>query len=412
VQKYLFLIDLYLQAKLCIIMKLLKTIFKLFFSLIFILFSLPFIISPVYDFPEPVAFSGDKIWNPYHDMDTNNWRKGNFQIQALAWGGITDGSNNPTDSVFAIYNRLGYDIIGISDYQKINTYYKGNPDYIPIYEHGFNIRKTHQVSIGMKDDFVLWLDFPFYQTTSQKQFIINLLRPHTELLAIVHPDFSLEGYSHENLKYLCNYDLLEALNHQRFSESHRDAVLSAGHAKYILANDDAHDIRNPFLVGVVSTYINAPSTNREDIIDAMKTGKTYGFVPYTPDNETYAKKAERAKHLPLLKEASLEGSRFKVRVDGNPKSITFIGQDGLIKKEVKNSAIASYDFQDDDTYIRTKIDYGRTEFMLLNPIFRFDGQNPLAEKLPRINWFKTIIYRGLYLIFFLFVMWFLFRKKA
>ncbi|RUA24054.1 MAG: hypothetical protein DSY76_08510 [Bacteroidetes bacterium] len=393
-------------------MKYIRIFIKTLILLIFTLFSLPFIISPVYDFPEPTPFSGDKIWNPYQNIDTNNWRKGNFQIQALAWGGMTDGSNNPTDSVFAIYNRLGYDIIGISDYQKINTYYKGNPDYIPIYEHGFNARKTHQVSIGMKDDFVLWLDFPFYQTTSQKQFIINLLRPHTEILALVHPDFSLEGYSHENLKYLTNYDLLEALNHQRFSISHWDAVLSSGHAKYILANDDAHNILNPFLVGVVSTYINAPTTNREDIIAAMKEGKTYGFVPYTPDNDDYTKKAERAKHLPLLKEASLQGNHFTVRVDGNPVSIQFVGQDGVIKKEVKNTNTASYDFQKEDTYIRTKVDYGRAEFMLLNPVFRYSGDNPLHEELATINWWKTILFRGAYLLFFIFVFRFILRKKC
>ncbi len=392
-------------------MKFIKNIFKYLFLIIFILFSIPFIISPVYNFPEPKAFSGDKIWSPYQDIDTNHWRKGNFQIQAKAWGGLTDGSNNPTDSVFALYQKLGYDIIGISDYQKINKYYQGNPDYIPIYEHGFNMRKTHQVSIGMKDDFILWLDFPFYQTTSQKQFIINLLRPHTEILALVHPDFSLEGYSHDNLKYLRNYDLLEALNHQRFSISHWDAVLSAGHAKYILADDDAHDIRNPFLVGVVSTYINSKTTNREDIIAAMKAGKTYGFVPYTPDNENYQKKAERAKHLPLLKEAKLEGTRFNVRSDGHPVSITFIGQGGVVKKEVKNSNHAFYDFQDDDTYIRTKIDYGRTDFMLLNPIFRYQGNNPLFEELPSINWWKTILFRGAYLIFFILILWFFLRKN-
>jgi len=392
-------------------MKFIKSLLKYLALLIFILFSLPFIISPVYDFPEPKPFSGDKIWNPYQDMDTNNWKKGNFQIQAKAWGGLTDGSNNPTDSVFAIYQMLGYDIIGISDYQKINKYYEGKPDYIPIYEHGFNMRKTHQVSIGVKDDFVLWLDFPFYQTTSQKQFMINLLRPHTEILALVHPDFSLEGYSKDNLKYLRNYDLLEALNHQRFSISHWDAVLSAGHAKYILADDDAHDIRNPFLVGVVSTYINSKTKNREDIIAAMKSGNTYGYVPYTPDFDTYKKKALRAKNLPLLKEARLEGNRFCVRADGKPKSIRFVGQEGVVKKEVKNTSKACYNFKDNDTYIRTEIDYGRGEFMLLNPIFRYHNSNPLFEELPTINWWKTILYRGAYLLFFIVVLRFFFRKR-
>ncbi len=390
-------------------MRYIKAFLKYIFIILFILFSLPFIISPVYDFPEPGAFHGDKIWNPYQDMDSNNWRKGNFQIQALAWGGITDGSNNPTDSVFALYQRLGYDVIGISDYQKINKWYAGNPDYIPIYEHGFNARKTHQVSIGA--DKVIWLDFPLYQTTSNKQFIINILRPHTEILALVHPDFFWEGYSKEDLRLLANYDLIEALNHQRFSIGHWDAALSAGKAKYILADDDAHDIRNPFLVGVVSTYINAPTNHREDIIAAMKAGKTYGFVPYTPDNETYAKKAVRAQNLPLLKEARLDGKRFYVRADGKPKSISFIGQDGVLKKEVMDTNAAWYDFKDEDTYIRTKIDYGRAEFMLLNPIFRYSGDDPLYEELPVINWWKTILFRGAYLLFFIFVLRFLFRKK-
>ena len=390
-------------------MKIIKQILKYILLLIFILFSLPFIISPVYDFPEPHAFKGDKIWNPYHDIDTNNWQKGNFQIQSLAWGGLTDGSNNPTDTIFGLYSALGYDVIGISDYQKINIYNKGNPDYIPIYEHGFNVRKTHQINIGSSK--VTWLDFPFYQTTSQKQFIINILRPHTQLLAIAHPDFSTGGYSKEDLKYLRNYDLFEALNHQIFSVDTWDATLSAGHAKYILADDDAHDITNPFLVGVVSTYINAIDNTKDNIIDAMKLGKTYGFVPYTPNNEDYTKKIERSKNLPLLKEASLNGNQFSVRVDGKPKTIKFIGQGGVVKQQFENCNSATYDFQDDDTYIRTEIDYGDVQLMYLNPIFRFDGDNPLFEEQPTINWLKTILYRGLYILFFIVVMRFSFRRK-
>jgi len=72
---------------------------------------------------------------------------------------------------------------------------------------------------------------------------------------------------------------------------------------------------------------------------------------------------------------------------------------------------AWYDFKDEDTYIRTKIDYGRAEFMLLNPIFRYSGDDPLYEELPVINWWKTILFRGAYLLFFIFVLRFLFRKK-
>lgn len=353
------------------------------------LFFLPFLISPIYNFPEPKPFAGDKIWNPYQNIDSANWHKGNFQIQSLAWGGLTDGSKNPTDSIVALYDKLQYDVIGISDYMKINTYLQGQPNYIPIYEHGYNIRKTHQVSIGAKK--VFWLDFPLYQTTSQKQFIINQLQPKTDLLAIVHPAFSLEGYSHNDLKYLVNYDLLEALNHQLYSISHWDAALSNGHAKYILANDDAHDISNPFLVGVVATFINAPTNNAADIIAALRAGKSYGYLPYTPDYDNYTKKVKRLKDFPTLLSAQLTENNYELVVDKKAFKIDFIGQDGKIKKTVKNSTKASYLFLPEDSYIRVEIDFDQGEKMFLNPIFRYSGTNSLQEGKVSINWGKSII---------------------
>jgi hypothetical protein len=88
-----------------------------------------------------------------------------------------------------------------------------------------------------------------------------------------------------------------------------------------------------------------------------------------------------------------------------------VGQDGVVKKEVKNSNQAFYDFQENDTYIRTKIDYGRTEFMLLNPVFRYHGDNPLIEELPSISWWKTILFRGAYLIFFILILRLFLRKN-
>jgi hypothetical protein len=370
-------------------MKIISIFIKGFIAFFLFIIFLPFLISPVYNFPEPKPFSGDKIWNPYADIDSTKWQKGNFQIQSLAWGGITDGNNNPTDSIYALYEKLGYDVIGISDYMKINDYYKNHSGYIPIYEHGYNLRKTHQVSIGAKE--VYWLDFPFLQTTSQKQFIINQLRPKTELLSIVHPNFSLEGYSHNDLKYLVNYDLLEALNHQQFSLSHWDATLSNGHAKYILANDDAHDIQDHFLVGVVATFINAPSNNKNDIISSLLKGKSYGFEPYTPDDETYDKKAERAKHFPYLHSAKLDGNKYSVEVSKMANKIEFIGQDGVILKTVEQSKTASYDFREEDTYIRVEASFYANERMFLNPIFRYSGDNPLAEEKATINWWKSIL---------------------
>lgn len=380
-----------------------KFLGKILLGIILVLFFLPFLISPIYDFPEPKPFSGDKIWNPYQNIDSLTWLKGNFQIQSEAWAGITDGNNNPTDSIYSLYKKLDYDIIGISDYMKINKYFEDSAEYMPIYEHGYNIRKTHQVSIGTTDD-VYWLDFPLYQSTSHKQFILNQLRPRTKVLSVVHPNFHWEGYTHENLKYLVNYDLLEALNHQRFSLSHWDAVLSNGHAKYILANDDAHDIDDYFLVGVVATMINAKSNKQEDVIEALLAGRTYGFTPTTPNDENYNKKASRAKEFPYLISAKLQGSHYNLHFTRKAVKIDFIGQDGKIVKTVENSDSAYYKFSDNDTYIRVEADFPKSENVIyMNPIFRYSGNDPLEEELATISWWKSIFAWILSWILFVFL---------
>jgi hypothetical protein len=377
-------------------------ILKIFLSLLLFLWALPFLISPVYNFPEPTPFSGDKVWNPYQNLDSSGWKKGNFQIQSLAWGGLTDGSKNPTDSIYSIYEKLGYQVIGISDYMKINTYSKDHSGYMSIYEHGYNFRKTHQVSLGAKE--VYWLDFPFYQTTSQKQFIINQLLPRTQILALVHPAFSLEGYSHRDLQLLTGYHLIEALNHQIYSLSHWDAALSAGKAKFILADDDAHDISNPFLVGVEATLIQSQSQHPDSIIEAMKQGKSYGLSIYTPDNENYTLKAERSKSLPKLLSAKIENGVFTVLTDKVAEEIRFIGQQGEVKRRKPNTGGAQYLITKDDSYIRTEIDFGRGEVMYLNPIFRFESENPLEETPAEISIFKSIVMYLFSWSLFLFIM--------
>ena len=268
-------------------MRTLKAFLKGFITFILFFFFLPFVVSPTYNFEEAKPFSGDKIWNPYYNMHPPTWKRCNFQLQSKAWGGITDGSNNTFEKVWDRYTDLNYDVIGISDYQKINTQAKDSNGYVPIYEHGYNIKKTHQVSIGAKE--VCWLDFPVYQTTSHKQFLINLQRNKTDILAIVHPAFDLEGYSHEDLQKLSNYDLLEALNVQKYSISHWDAALSAGRIAYILANDDLHDIDDPYIYGRLITMINAKSAHQDDIIPALKNGNAMDF-PFTLPMATPTKK--------------------------------------------------------------------------------------------------------------------------
>ena len=371
--------------------------------------------APRYIFPLPAPFHGSRIYNPYQDMDSSHWLKANFQVQTRVWWGLTSGRGNNSNAVFDLYHKLKYDLLCFSDYQNINSYGKHEPGYIPAYEHGFGIRKWHQVCIGARKE--LWLDYPFWQSLSHKQNIINRLRPDNDIIAMAHPNLR-DGYEPSDFKYLTGYDLIEVFNHFTCSEMHWDSALSAGHPAFILANDDAHDISNPHLVGGDCTFINATSTKQSDIVKALKDGKAYGARIYMTEEDGFPEKIAYAKQMPFLKSAHMNGNTFTVEVSQTPKQISFIGQGGKIEHTVFRGKVASYEFGGDDTYIRAEIlfpnkwDGPGTRF-LLNPVFRYEGEGLPLMPVAHIDKTGTLITRIIAyatLLFFL-VNIFLFRKK-
>jgi hypothetical protein len=381
-----------------------------FFTLIFINLN-----TPEYRFPKPVPFHGSKIYNPYQDMDSSRWLKANFQVQSRVWWGLTNGRNNQSKVVFDLYNRLGYDVLCFSDYEQINKFRKDETGYIPVYEHGYGFQKRHQVCISSRK--VMWLDYPFWQSLSQKQNIIDKLRPDNDIVAIAHPNLK-NGYDPTDFKYLTGYDLIEVLNHITCSEAHWDSALSSGKPAFILSDDDAHDISNPHLVASFCTFIKAPSTRKTDVVQALKSGKAYGAQIYMIEGDGYPEKITYARQMPYLKTAQLNGNTFTVETSQTPRQVRFIGQGGEIKRTVMRNKIASYEIRPEDTYIRAEIlfpniwDGPGTRF-LLNPVFRTQGDGlphmPLAE-IDKTGTIANRIIAFATLAFFI-INIFLFRKK-
>jgi hypothetical protein len=382
-----------------------------FLFLILILASaelLIYILTPVYDFPEPVPFSGNKIFNPYKDMDSLNWKKANFHFHTKAWSGITSGRNNSNEKFWEIYKKLGYDIATISNYQSISRFNYDSSFYIPAYEHGFNATKTHQMCIGARK--VLWLDYSLFQNLNTKQNMLNLLRGENEIVAVAHPDWG-KGYSLHNMRYLSDYDLIEALDANWRSIPHWDVALSSGHPVYILGDDDAHDISNPYQVGRCCTFINSATTDPGDILTSLKQGNAFGADVYMYDKETFDDKARHAKQIPNLNRVKIVRDTLWVSVSQEAKKFLFIGQDGKVKKAVLNTSIAFCKINTDDTYIRTEIIFptdfnGEGTKFYLNPVFRYSGGTPNNFLKASINYTRTWILRLLALpsLAFLFIL--------
>ncbi|MCX6284520.1 MAG: hypothetical protein NTW31_09830, partial [Bacteroidetes bacterium] len=293
--------------------------------LLFIVFEL--ILSfwaPVYDFPEPRPFSGDKFFNPYEGLDSNGWRKTNFHFHVREWWGLTAGRNNTPQELYRVYKRLNYDAPQISNYQSISTEFKDSAFYIPVYEHGFGIRKKHHMLIGARE--VLWFDYSLVQSLSQKQQILNLLRPQSDIVAIAHPDWE-GGFSLRDVKYLSNYDMLEVLDNNWRSVPQWDAALSSGHVAWILADDDAHSIEDPYQIQRCATYIHSPLLRGDSLIRSLKAGRAYGVEIYMGNHWSFDRKAYWAGKIPKLRCVYMHGDTLKVSVSGEVFKVMFIGQD-------------------------------------------------------------------------------------
>lgn len=344
---------------------------------------------PVYDFPEPQPFSGGDIYNPYRKIDASDIKKANFQIQSYSWFGLTDGRRNKNVEIFQRYKSLNYDVIAISDYMKINRYYQELPGYIPVYEHGYSIFKHHQVVIGATQ--VNLRDYPVFQTIHHKQHVINVLNSNGALVFLAHPKLR-SAYKPDDMRYLTGYDGIEVLNNMRFSVEYWDAALSAGRYVTILSNDDAHDIDNPVEVGHRCTYIISGDISGDSIIQALRTGNSYGADIYRPPGETFKMKELKAKSIPELTGVSLSNDTMTVKVNEKALEFRFIGQQGKIIDRVMNSDHASYVFKRSDTYVRTEIFFSDKTILMLNPLIRYDGQDIGVSEEASVNWLKTSMF--------------------
>src|SRR5207244_394765 len=148
-----------------------------------------------------------------------------------------------------------------------------SPEYIPIYEHGYNLNKVHQLVFGKNP--IVYSDIMLFQSLDNKQYIINEEKNNSAIVAIAHPDVK-DAYSKTEMQKLSGYDMLEVLNCNKIATRDWDEVLSSGKAVWIIADDDCHDISKPGETGVSWTMVNADTKNCGDVMQALWSGRSYG----------------------------------------------------------------------------------------------------------------------------------------
>jgi hypothetical protein len=317
---------------------------------------LPYAWAPVYRFDDPKPFTGSRLFNPYAKL-IGRWQRANLHAHGRAWSGLTNG-RQADDEVATRYRQLGYDVPGVSDYQRIAAL--NGVATLPLYEHGFNIGKHHQLAIGART--VTWFDFPLWQSTSQQQYVIDRVARTADLVALAHPD-SRFAYSLENLQQLTGYQLIEVANGPFASEESWDAVLSSGHPVWGLGNDDTHDLDDPRRTAGAWNMIDAASPTTADIVAALRAGRSYAVLRTG---------AVDSANVTVLAGVDVRDDTVTVTCTGAASTISFIGQNGAVRHTVKDANTAAYTLSGGDTYVRTVIESPQT-VLYLNPVIRYDG---------------------------------------
>ena len=339
----------------------------------------PYARPPAYHFPEPAVFSGATLLNPYAEA-TPVWRRANLHAHAWAWNGLTNGRQTAQEIVDT-YRRRGYAVAAVSDYHSIAA--NDGVDTLPVYEHGYNIDKRHQLAIGARS--VEWFDFPLWQSLADEQFVIDEVRAKSGLVALAHPT-ARDAYSLDDLRHLTGYQLLEVVNGPFVAEDSWDAALSSGHLIWAIADDDTHDLNDPRRSAVAWNMIGAATASTGDVVQALRMGRTYAVMRTDEDPSPVEA---------VVPQVAVSGDTLTVSA-GEPSTFLFIGQGGDVRKTIKQATEAAYTFTPADTYIRTVVRSPRTA-TFVNPIVRWDGEHvPSPAAVENVT--GTWLWRGLYLL--------------
>ncbi len=347
------------------------------FLLLLLFFSAQYLKTEIFYKVSNTPFSGDFIYNPYKGF-TNKTLKANFHTHSKAWLRLTNGKQSP-EEIFRFYKDNGYDIISISNYQKIISDYHSS-SYIPVYEHGYNLGKSHQLVLNSGK--TTFFDFSIVAGYNNRQQVINRLKQRGGLIALAHPSLK-GGYREKDMKYLKGYDFIEVLNTYAVSDKIWDAALTNGYPAWILADDDCHDISSPELVFNNWNRISSKGSGRKEVISALKKGCFYGVR-----NLSHTE-------LNFLDSCNVKDGYVNVYFSNRADIIKFISDGGAVKKVIHGSSFASYKIGNNDTYVRIEAKNG-TQLICLNPLIRYNGyQLNYNNGFALINITLTIIARTL-----------------
>jgi len=364
-------------------------------SLIAIVLLLPYLRYTAYLDPVSTRFAGPNWYNPYRDIH-DPLVKANFHAHSRSWGGWTWGEDTAGE-VISAYADKGYLVPALSNYQRISprSLYSAPLIYVPVYEHGFNLRKVHCLCIGANA--VSSPDYPWHFSIAQTRETIQRLQARCRLIALAHPG-ARQAHTPGDMTQLPALDLMEVINTMGARTAYWDSTLSAGNPIWLLANDDTHDLSGPeTFMRWNMIYAASPST--ENVLESLQHGNHYGVLRYHGTCEDNR-----------LTEFSVHHDTLQIALRDTFNRLDLIGQDGNHVFGIARSNRAQYILSAEDTYIRAEVHQDHC-VLYLNPVIRYDQIPPGTERRSmQIDTVRTWFGKSLVICAIVAVIWFWFRR--
>jgi hypothetical protein len=339
-----------------------------------------YILSSKYFFYSTSSFSGDSLYNPYQDINLRESKIANFHAHAK--NGFLNGKGDPKD-IRNQYKKIGVDIAGVSQFNSLQKSVVDTNDSIFIYEHGFNLGKTHQLIIGARN--VVPKDYLFFQTIHNKQEILEKIASDTQnVIALTHPDLSY-GYNKNDIKLLHYYDLMEVLSPYANSISYWDTALSNGRPIFALGNDDAHDVFDRNELGRFVNIVFCDNSSRNPIVSSLRKGQSAVVWLKQTTNESIEQKLKKINSAKTIL-SSIHNDQDTIRLkfrDDIDKLDVMVDNGVLYQSFLKDSSFA-VKMLPQYSYIRFEASLADGSKVIFNPIFRINrkglySRNNLAE---------------------------------
>jgi len=329
------------------------------------------------------GFSGESIYNPYQSRDWKN-RSEKIALHIHSDNVWYTPERHSMADIESVYKNNGYSLISFTDYGKIHES-ENKAENLSGYEWGLNLRKRHALVIGSKKTYPDL--FPFYAKRDNVSWTFKKIRENSGYIIIAHPKLN-DSFTKQDLIQIQNYNAVEVYSPFGDDAKILDVLLSEGRNVHCMSSDDLHyfpesviqNLDQPKWKDLLQTIMFQRGREGESLkrYIATASGQTNpGSVKAELQAGAFycVKKHFREADDPKLPNLTVNKNGI-ILLDSAERylEIRWIGKDGNIKKIDPDTNIATYQFSNQDPYIRVEI-IGLTGTILSNAIFRTNKTN-------------------------------------